>query len=176
MIEILLALALIGGATGVGRHVLHLVDAPRADRAETAVFSFALGLGSLIAIVMGLGLVGGLYRPVIWISVGLWCLSGWRILWLRGAAYAGSLRMMRLDYHSPYVWLGFVGALALLLHLSRALVPPHGATDPLAYQLALPKLYLLDHRLSFHPTITGALYPANMGLLYVVALTLRNGI
>ena len=176
MTEILLALALIGGATGVGRHVLHLVDAPRADRAETAVFSFALGLGSLIAIVMGLGLVGGLYRPVIWISVGLWCLSGWRILWLRGAADAGSLRMMRLDYHSPYVWLGFVGALALLLHLSRALVPPHGATDPLAYQLALPKLYLFDHRLSFHPTITGALYPANMGLLYVVALTLRNGI
>ena len=176
MIEILLAVTLIGGATGVGHHVLHLVGSPRADRAETAVFSFALGLGSLMVTVMGLGLVGGLYRPVIWTLVGLWCLAGWRMLWMQGASYAGGLHKVHIGFRSPYVWLGGIAGLALLLHLVRALVPPHGATDPLAYQLALPRLYLLDHRLSFEPTITGALYPANMGLLYVVALSLRNGI
>lgn len=172
----MLALALVGGATGVGNQVLHLVKAPRADRAETAVFSLALGLGSLIVLMIGLGLVGGLYRPLIWILVGLWCLAGWRVLWMRGATFAGGLRGMGLEVRSLYVWLGAIAGLAMLLHLVRALVPPHGSTDPLAYQLALPRLYLLHHRLSFEPTITGALYPANMGMLHLVSLALRNGI
>jgi len=176
MIEALFALALMGGAVGVGQHVLHLIGSPRADRAETAVFSMALGLGSLILLTLALGLLSGLYSSLLWGVVGVWCIAGWRGLWLRGASYASGLRTARVDFRSPYVWLAVAAGLAMLFNLLRALVPPHGATDPLAYQLALPRLYLLDHELGFHPTITGALYPANMGLLYVVALALRNGI
>jgi hypothetical protein len=176
VIELLLALALLGGATGVGHTVLHLIGVPRPDRTETAVFSLALGLGTLILLTMALGLVGGLYRPVLWIVVAMWSVVGWRKLWLRGVTYAGGLRAPHLDPRSPYVWLVGILGLTMLLHVIRALVPPHGATDPLAYQLALPRLYLIEHQLSFEPTLTGALYPANMALLYLVSLALRNGI
>tara|TARA_B100000809_G_scaffold148205_2_gene145683 strand:+ start:1833 stop:3758 length:1926 start_codon:yes stop_codon:yes gene_type:complete len=176
VIEILLAMAVMGGAVGVGQYILRFIGAARSDRAETAVFCFALGLGSLILLVLFLGLVGALYRSVIWAVVGLWCLAGWRMLWLQGATYAGVLRRMPVDWRSPYLWLGFLAIIGIMLQLVRALTPPHGTTDPLAYQLALPRLYLFAHRLSFEPTITGALYPANVGLLYVVALALRNGI
>ncbi|MDA0338148.1 MAG: glycosyltransferase family 39 protein, partial [bacterium] len=176
MIEVLLALALLSGATGVGHRMLHVVGAPRSDRGETAVFSLALGLGSLMMLTLGLGLAGGLYRPALCILTGVWCVAGWWMLWPRGIAYAGILRAIHINVHSPYVWLAGGAALPLLLILIRALAPPHGATDPLAYQLALPRLYLLHHSLSFEPTITGALYTANMGLLYVVSLALRNGI
>jgi hypothetical protein len=176
VIEVLLALALIGGATGIGHHALHLVGSPRCDRAETTVFSFALGMGTLMMLTLALGMLGGLYRPLIAVVVGLWCLAGWRLLWLRGASYLAGLRTLRLDRRSPYLWLGGLACLTMALHLVRALAPPHGATDPLAYQLALPRLYLIAHHLGFEPTITGALYPSNMGLLYTVALALRNGI
>ncbi len=171
-----MALALLGGATGVGHLVLHVIGAPRSDRGETAVFSLALGLGTLMMLTLGLGLAGGLYRPVICILTGVWCVTGWWMLWMRGVADAGILRTLHVNIRSPYVWLVGGATLPLLLHLVRALAPPHGATDPLAYQLALPRLYLLHHGLSFEPTITGALYTANMGLLYVVSLALRNGI
>ncbi|HIG17231.1 MAG TPA: hypothetical protein EYQ31_08035, partial [Candidatus Handelsmanbacteria bacterium] len=104
MIEILLAMAVMGGAVGVGQYILRFIGAARSDRAETAVFCFALGLGSLILLVLFLGLVGALYRSVIWAVVGLWCLAGWRMLWLQGATYAGVLRRMPVDWRSPYLW------------------------------------------------------------------------
>ena len=176
MIELLLALALLGGATGMGQFVLHMVGAPRYDRSETVIFSLALGLGALIICTLILGLAGGLYRPVLWILVGVWCIVGWRMLWLRGVSYTRGLRALNVNIRSPYLWVGGIAALTMVLHLIRALVPPHGATDPLAYQMALPRLYLMHHHLSFEPTITGALYPANMALLYVVSMALRNGI
>lgn len=176
MIELLLALALIGGATGAGHWVLQWIGSPLHDRAETVVLSFALGLGTLILGTLVLGLAGALYRPVVWGLVGIWCLAGWRLLWMRGATYAGGLRSLRVNLRSPYVWLGLLAAVAVLLQLIRALAPPHGATDPLAYQLGLPQLYLMSHKLDFNATVTGALYPANMALLYVVGLALRNGI
>jgi hypothetical protein len=82
---------------------------------------------------------------------------------------------LHLSFRSFYFWLVCLTAAGMGLGLIRALAPPHGATDPLAYQLALPKIFLHKHYLSFEPTITGALYPTNMGLLYLVGLALRSG-
>ena len=110
------------------------------------------------------------------IAVGIWFVVG------LGPAYHGALRLrswVRADvvvFRSFYFWVSLLMGLGMLFNLVRALAPPHGYTDPLAYQLALPKIYLLEHHLSFEPTINGTLYPSNMGLLYVVAIALRNGI
>ena len=51
----------------------------------------------------------------------------------------------------------------LLLNMLRALLPAHGAVDPLAYYLALPKLYFFKHRISFEHTLTGMLYLLAIG-------------
>ena len=68
----------------------------------------------------------------------------------------------------------FRSAAAALLGLCRALMPAHGAVDPLAYHLALPAIYLSKHYLSFERTLTGALYPDNVGMLYLLALGVRG--
>ena len=81
-------------------------------------------------------------------------------------------RTLRDPWHALLVCLILGSLLFLAL---KAAAPPHGATDPLAYQLALPKIFLQKGYLSFEATITGALYPDNMNMLYVVGLALRNG-
>lgn len=176
MIELLVAAWLTGGTAGVGHALLQALGAPRSDPFQTAVFSVAVGYAALILIVLALGLAGGLYASAIWALVCLWAVGGsYRLLRVL-AKYGGVVRLWRPDPRGPGLWLALLAGLGLVFQLVRALAPPHGATDPLAYQLALPRIYLAHHGLSFEPTITGSLYPTNMGLLYVVAEALRNGI
>ena len=79
-----------------------------------------------------------------------------------------------MEWRSFHFWLLVLAGGGLLLNLLRALMPAHGAVDPLAYHLALPKLYLLRHHLSFERTLTGALYPDHVGMLYLLAIGLRD--
>jgi hypothetical protein len=176
VIELLYVVALFGGATGLGQSVLHRVRLAAEERVEEMVFGAAVGLGLLVLVMMALGLLGWLDVWTLRGAAVAVCAIGLRSLWLRGGLSTSPLRGTGKALRSPYLWFGVVALLASLLNLVRALAPPHGATDPLAYQLALPKLYLAEGELGFHPTITGSLYPSNLGLLYVLGLALRNGV
>ena len=177
MIESALVLLLAVGAFGVGLRLLRLIDADSSDRLEAGCFGLALGFGALALAVFALGVTSLLYRwvvvaaTVVWFAIGLspsYRAAGDLVWWLKGRWV--------VPYRSVYFWVGLIALAAMMLNWVRAIVPVHGATDPLAYHLALPKIYLRAHTLSFEPTVNGALYPSNMGLLYVVAIALKNGI
>lgn len=171
---LVLALLLLLVAGGAGHYLLARARIAFAGRLEEACFSVAAGLGALILSVLALGLTGLLYRPAIWGVVLVWLLVAARGLsGLRDLVRP--LASIRPEPRSFEFWLVAAGVLNALFGLVRALAPPHGATDPLAYQLALPRIYLAKHFLSFEPTITGALYPSNVNLLYVVGLALGDG-
>lgn len=176
MIELLLAACLLGGAVGTGARIVRLVGVPETDRLETALLGTGLGFGALMLAVYALGVAGLLYEGVLWATTALWGIVGWSRIWHVAAESGGLVHRIRSMKPPVYLWplVAFASG-CLLLQLVRALAPPHGATDPLAYQMALPKLYLTTHHLGFEGTLTGALYPANVGLLYIVGLALRGG-
>ncbi len=178
MIDTALTLVLAGLlvliAGGAGHFVVTRAGVAFGSRPEAAACSVVVGLGLLITSVLGLGLTGLLYRPAVWIM-----LLAWMLVAVRGL---GALRdlvrplaAVRPEFRSFEFWLVLSAAVAWGFGLIRALAPPFGATDPLAYQLALPRIFLDRHLLSFEPTVTGALYPAAMNLLYVIGLALWDG-
>ena len=175
VIEALFGLLLAVAAAGVGQQILNVASCRFSNSLELLVFSLATGFGSLMVTVLLMGLAHLLYMWVLIAVVTLWGLIGFRRAAL-AMPVIGQIEIRRtLALNSVYPWVILLLLIGTLFGLVRALAPPHGATDPLAYQLALPQLFLLSHHLSFEPSITGALYPHNMGMLYLVAIALRNG-
>ena len=178
MIELLIAIVLFASAIGIGRYVLTIVPVPFRNGLEELCFAAVAGLGLLAYLVLLVGLAHLLYTPVIYALLAVWAVFGlfefYRFVVDCKAPIRDVVRGWTL---SPIygVIVGFA-LCALVLGVTRSLAPPHGATDPLAYHLALPKIFLLKHHLSFEPTITGALYPSFVGILFLIGISLQNGI
>ncbi len=175
MTETIITLLLVVGAFGAGSRLLGLIDKGSSDRLEAGCFSVALGFGALILIILMLGLSSLLYPQVVAAATILWFVTGVPVFYRALLEFISWLKTQPVFSSSVYFWVIVVAMLAMILNWVGALAPPHGATDPLAYHLALPKIFLREHALSFAPTVNGTLYPNNMGLLYAVAIALGNG-
>ncbi len=175
MVEIIFASILLFGAACTGRFVLTRIGCGFDNRIEEFSFSCAIGFGALVLAIFAVGSFHLLFIESVYVVVFGWIALGIKSSpsWL--SAFRYYVPRLLAEYRSVHFWVTILAVAGLTLSLIRALAPPHGATDPLAYQLALPKIYLAKHFLSFEPTITGALYPSNMGLLYLVGIALKNG-
>ena len=175
MIELIYCICICTLAVGFGLCVLRWIGARFDFAAEELCFALGLGLGGLALSVMLLGVLHLLYEPTLYILllVFLWLgnkgiiISLGRVPWLH--------ECLNISWRSFHFWLIALIALGVAINLTRALTPVHGAVDPLAYHLALPKLYLQKHHLSFEPTVTGTLYPGNIPMLYTLAIGVRGG-
>ena len=174
MVELVFMVAIAIVASGVGLTLLRRVGPISVSRAEELVFSIGFGLGVIALGVLALGLANLLYVEVFYglLAAGV-AIGGKELVGLVGRLQ-GYLNGNRINVRSFYFWLSVLIACGLLLNMFRALLPAHGAVDPLAYHLALPKLYLLKHHISFERTLTGSLYPDNIGMLYLLAIGLRG--
>ncbi len=174
MVELVYILLIATIAAGMGLVLLRKVGPICVSRAEELVFSIGLGLGIIALGVMALGFARLLYSEVFYGLLVFGAIVGRKELVGLAGRLQGRLSGTHLDFRSFYFWLALFIIFGLLLNLLRALLPAHGAVDPLAYHLALPKLYLLKHHISFERTLTGALYADNIGMLYLLALDLRD--
>lgn len=174
MVEILYIIAIATGAMGLGLTLLRKVGPICDSRAEEVVFSLGFGFGALALGVLTLGFAHLLYVEVLYGLLVVGALVGSKELIGLAGRLQGQFTGRQIDWRSFYFWLAVLTGFGLLLNLLRALLPAHGAVDPLAYHLALPKLYLLKHHISFERTLTGALYPDNVGMLYLLAIGLRD--
>lgn len=176
MVELIYTFFIAIIALGLGSFLLRHLGVSRRSMAEELAFALGLGLGTLSLSVMILGFAHLLYSELFYLVL---LAAGWagskELLGLRGRLvsrfWGGGWRVEPF-----YYCLGLGIVLLVLLSLARALTPAYGAVDPLAYHLALPKIFLRKHYLSFEPTITGALYPSNIGMLYTLGIGLRGEI
>jgi 4-amino-4-deoxy-L-arabinose transferase-like glycosyltransferase len=178
MIEVLLGISFIVSIGGNGHLILRRGHVSFDNKVEEWGFSCSLGLGVLALIVLLLGISHLLYREVLIPLLVVWFLLGAKES-LHQTSRLKQKIYARISNVRIYDFFFLSAALAVCgfgFTLIRALAPPHGATDPLAYQLALPKIYLYNHYLSFEPTITGALYPTFLGLTYLVGLAIEGGV
>ena len=173
MIDLISILLLMLSAIGTGREILRRGQFAFTNPFERATFAAGIGYGSLALTMLVLGIAGFLLPTVVAAVSVAWMVAGCYLVGVRGLV--SRFRESRFT-RDPWRLLvvGFI-ALGLVLTALKAAAPPHGATDPLAYQLALPKIFLQKGFLSFEGTITGALYPDTMNLLYAVGLALREG-
>jgi 4-amino-4-deoxy-L-arabinose transferase-like glycosyltransferase len=174
LVELVYILLIATIAAGMGLTLLRRMGPSCSSRAEELAFSIGLGLGIMALGMMALGFAHLFYSEVFYGLLALGALAGRKELVGLAGRIQGRLRFSSLDWRSLYFWLIALTCIGLAFHLIRALMPANGAVDPLAYHLALPKLYLIRHHLSFERTLTGALYPDNVGMLYLLAIGLRD--
>src|SRR5262245_26652546 len=169
-------------AFGIGRSLLRRCQFGFDSLAEELVFGGGLGLVVLAAIAFLLGLFGELYARVLYWTLGIALLFGsreivkllrdlWRTSWLAplqkraGSWTTHLIALLLMSYLFVFLAVAFVAC-----HL------PEIEFDPLIYHLTVPKLYLQHHQIVDIPDILEAVFPKNVGMLYLYGLTLRSQI
>lgn len=174
MSEFVCLIGLLLGAYGAGKIVNDRLRWTPTRSIADVLFAIAMGLTLLQGLMFFLGVLGVLYATVLhgvaaaWAGLALWTLTKW------GPWLGQHVRRLPTSLAWYQLVAVAVAGFGLLANAVRALAPPHGATDPLAYQLALPKLYLLSNTLGFEESVNGALYPAAINMLYMLGLAVSS--
>jgi hypothetical protein len=180
MTDLVLLLYLLLISLALGNKLLGLVKPRAGSFLEQSVFSLGLGLGAVAYSVYLLGLIGFLYRTVLWIYVVALTLvllpeviNILRVFYQKAKAWLNSFQWRKYDLIS-YVAAIFL-ALHALLNLVGALAP-ETVFDAIWYHLALPKSYLANHWVFFVPQISYAAFPRTMEMLFTLGMGLHRDI
>ena len=181
LLSILAFCALCLAAFGLGRPILRGLDVGQEDRLSVCVWSMALGLIAAGLLLLGLGLMGWLYVPVIGVITTIGCFWGLgEILrgWLRNAGQEAPCSD-DAPWAPPTRWLRrgilLAAAAAAAGSLVGALAPPT-AGDALCYHLELPKTFLAEHQVLFLPYHENSTFPLLAEMWYVWGLALDGGV
>ena len=161
-------------AFALGRGALRVLG-PGISESELRDFSaLGLGLGLLSSLLLFFGLAG-LWRPA-----ALWALLltplGFGLFVWRGRGAAGFCRARLEAWRGLTVWeiLGlFLLSIFLLLNILTA-AGPEFFYDCLVYHLALPRLYLLNHRIIPTPGMIYSGVPFGTEMLYGLGLMIKD--
>jgi hypothetical protein len=185
----LLALLVIGlAAYGLGCPVLRGLGVGQEDAVSDLVWGISVGLVVAGTALAGLGLLGGLYMPLIGVLTcvaGLWGLGevlfGWASHYEEkpedDEPLSDQLEPELTSVAPPARWLlgGVLGlaALAVLGALVAALAPPT-AGDALCYHLELPKTFLVDHAIRYLPDHDNSTFPLLAEMWYLWGLAIEG--
>jgi 4-amino-4-deoxy-L-arabinose transferase-like glycosyltransferase len=179
MIEIFYFIFVALVAVALGQKILKLIHVKFDSDLLRFIFSFPLGLAVLAYAAFFLGIAGLLYKS-IFISILLLLL----ILLIKDI-----IKIISLLFHSfrnlkkiiKKAKFNFFTILLLFLLLFVALnfiisFSPPWNVDPVAYHLAVPKIYIENHKIIYLPHIIYANLPPLVNFIYLIGLLLHNGI
>jgi len=143
---------------------------------EGSAFGLALGFGALAYLILAIGLVGGLYLPVLIGLLAILALISLRELRTVVPAFLRAVRKRGAEKLSPSGGLMVFGSAILgVLGLIAALAPPSATDwDGLAYHLAVPKMYLAAHRIFYVAFTSHSNFPFLTEMLYTLGLALHG--
>lgn len=171
----LLALLLVA-VFGFGVPAVHGVGLHNRAAPEFYLFSLALGLGILAHLMLGLGALGLLYQGAAWTLLVAGMLLGLLELVRYRTAYRDALDQIRLP--ERITWFTVLLTLLLIVNclyplLADALVPPLN-WDEIAYHLAIPKIYVQHHAITYIPFIPYSNWPLETEMLFTLGLLLPS--
>ncbi len=170
VLDLLMLSLVLAAAWGLGSLLTWRLRLAESSPGEAVWLEIGAGLGGLALAVFLLAAAGLLYRPVI-LALLAGCLLPLGVTARRPPASAPAGPEPRPGWERLLVTLTGVAGAATL---AASLAPPE-FYDALVYHLAVPELYLRRHGLVPVEGNFYASYPANMGMLYAVGLSLRGG-
>jgi 4-amino-4-deoxy-L-arabinose transferase-like glycosyltransferase len=164
------------GAFGLGTLVMRVIGSQDRGRLSFYLYSSSLGFGVLGHLTLALGVLGAYTPTVTWaLILGSALLTPLEII--RGkSAYRQAFAQIKLPEFVSW----FSGILILLLAanwlyplLSDALLPPL-SWDEVAYHLAIPKIYIQNHALTYISFIPYSNWPLETEMLFTLGLLLSS--
>lgn len=176
--------AIVLAAFGVGRPSLRWFATSPQDRFAVAVWSISLGLVIWSLMLMGLGLLGLLYRPLIGVLTMAACFVGLGELLAALQARKHGVVIQPDDADEDHTrvkplprplkaGLLLLTACVVVGSGISALAPPT-AGDALYYHLQLPKVFLAEHHLTFLPLHEKSTFPLAVEMWYLWGLAIEG--
>lgn len=165
--------AVFASCVAMGGLTLKLLRWRAHDSLEGFVFSAGLGAGVAAYIMLFLAVVGGLYKSVAWVLVGL-CAAGLVYVRLRKVGDpppAPARARVRWTFLDKCAW-GVFGF--QVLHNFIGGLTPVVFYDSLVYHLNGPTLNIVNHRLMEMPYNFFVHMPAAVSYLYTFAMLLKD--
>ncbi|MDQ1318000.1 MAG: 2 protein [Candidatus Poribacteria bacterium] len=147
---------------------------------EEFVFSTGVGLGIVSYLTLALGLLGLIYKWVYLLFLGiLICFTLYEI-WKSKKFLHISWQKLRTSFSTkPKTYFGYslliIPSIYIVLSLLNALAPPSDF-DSLMYHLAIPKIWIQNHRIIYIPYIFQSEYHLTIETLYTLGMVLTNDI
>jgi 4-amino-4-deoxy-L-arabinose transferase-like glycosyltransferase len=162
--------------SALGRYILKYFHLEWNSFSEELCFSFTTGSGTFILLIIVLAYIKLFFEIVI---ISLFFILF--ILIYKEAKYfitevynEFSKFLSSKKTHEERVFISFT-FIATLLTLLAALTPPF-FYDALSYHLAVPHKYLANHGFCFLPLNYFSNFPANLGMLFALGLSLSGGL
>lgn len=162
--DIFVVMWLLLVALGFGAWIVARLSLAKLTLLEEVLLSFGAGFGLLGLIVLFLGLLGLLTRPILIFTTLVLLLDS-----------LGDLRRLARRIGRPHLPLALLVFLvvSLGLALTQALLPPT-SWDGLFYHLTGPKLYLEGGRIGANTEISHLNFPALFEMLFTLAMGVRS--
>jgi len=188
LLSVLALLAIVLAAYGLGCPILRGLGVGQEDRLADLVWGICIGLivaGTVLAL---LGLVGGLYVPLIGILTSVACFWGLGELlfgWTGPTEESETSEETPVElaeqastaFAPPAVWVRrgmcWLAVFSSLGALLAALAPPT-AGDALCYHLELPKTFLVDRAIRYLPDHDNSTFPLLVEMWYLWGLALEG--
>ena len=169
---IAIASAIIVAAFGFGRFALRLIETPPdCPPAERRCFAIGLGLGILALLTFTLGLAGGLY-PLALAGLLAMGAAAWSVT-IAAPQRPGTSAPQAAD-QSAWRMVPIMSVVCTVGLIGFGLLMPEFFHDALIYHLELPRYYLRHHAITFLPWNYNSALPANVELLYLIALAFAD--
>lgn len=176
MIHLALLLLFLFAARGLGAIALQAVGFRDRSRPEFYVYSIALGLGVIGHLTLLMGSLRLLYREAAFALLSVSLLISLVELMDNRAAYRQAIARLRLP--EKVHWFPVVLVLLLFVNwlyplFANALVPAYN-WDAVAYHLAIPKIYIQNHAITYISFIPYSNWPLETELLFAFGLLLSS--
>ena len=182
MIELLYLIFLVLVSLALGRRILKAIGVNFQNNLEDFVFSYPLGLALLAYITFFFGIVGLLYKfAIILVLLVLFIIlikdiKDIVLILFNFAQKININELIKKRKHFDFFKILFILLLFFfLINLILSFVPPWHF-DVLAYHLAIQKLYINSHQITYIPYIFYSNLPSLVDTIYLIGLLLYNGI
>lgn len=162
--------------SALGKYVLKYFPLKWNSFVEELCFSFAVGSGTFILMIIALAFIKLLFEIIIiMLFLILFAVIYKETKYLVITGYNKLLKFISYKKSSEeQVYTCFI-LIAIISTLISALAPPF-FYDALSYHLAVPQKYLTNHGFCFLPLHYSSNFPANLGILFTLAFSLSGGL
>ena len=172
MTEIIYFIAILVASLGLGKKILCLFKL-KLSNLEVIVFSSAIGLGILSYATLILGLIGLLYKSVFLILIILALIFSIKeikflIEEIKNLIY--KVKKLKTGINLIFI---IIFLLFAMLNMIASLSPPY-LWDEVTYNIALPKIYALHHKIIPLDYEFRSNYPFNLNMLFTVGMVVAN--
>ena len=174
MIEILLMVLLLLVTYGMGAPTLRLLRVDHCSKSMILLLSIGLGFGIIAYVVFFLGILGLLYVRTAYILLAVLLIGAFpnvkRILskLYKDRSAVFNLSLSRLGIVTTLILVGYI-----VVNLIADLAPPANG-DTLAGYLAVPKIWVQNHKVVEIPYLVYAYLPSNIPMLSTLGLLLKS--